>query len=209
MRSAWGVRWVPQGGTSLGSWVLGGTTRQAAVLAKSSNYYRVPRGAFFCAARRRAITALRGPGRILAAAESGGASLDQTGQCERGSFRSLVAPHDTLCGRCCACSTWAWARGGPASLGRRCTHARARRRGWGRLTSWSSLLRVFDSPMVREMSLLHGDRALLCFGATRRPWRSAWRSGMVVSGSGAGGVVSSPLRGTAFRCALYAFCPFA
>ena len=57
VRSAWGVRWVPLGGTSLGSWVLGGTTRQAAVLAKSSNYYGVPRGAFFWAARRRAITA--------------------------------------------------------------------------------------------------------------------------------------------------------
>ena len=101
----------------------------------------------------------------------------------------------TLCGRCFACSTWAWARGGPASLGRRCIHARVRRRGGGRLASSSSLPMVFDSPTMREMSLLHGDRALLCSGATRRPRRSAWRPGMEVGNSGARGGESHLLCG--------------
>ena len=114
-----------------------------------------------------------------------------------------------LHGRCCACSTWAWARGGPASLGRRCTHARVRRRGGGRLASRSSLPMVFDSPTMREMSLLHGDRALLCFGATRRPRRSAWRPGKVVENSGERGGESHLLYGALpFLCAL-SLCPLA
>ena len=100
-----------------------------------------------------------------------------------------------LHGRCCACSTWAWARGGPASLGRRCRHARVRRRGGGRLASRSSLPMVFDSPMMREMSLLRGDRAPLCSGATRRPRRSAWRPGKVVGNSGERGGESHLLVG--------------
>ena len=100
-----------------------------------------------------------------------------------------------LHGRCCACSTWAGGRGGPASLGRRCIHARVRRRGGGRLASSSSLPMVFDSPTMREMSLLRGDRALLCFGATRRPRRSAWRPGKVVENSGERGGESHLLCG--------------
>ena len=203
-----GARWATSVRAPLGNWVLGRTC------GKPRRWLNLRNESQCCAAlnwsaQRRTSIARRGLGRSLAAAELGGASFGESGQWGRGGFRSLVALHDTLCGRCIACSTWAWARGGPASLGRRCTHARARRRGGGRLASSSSLLRVFDSPETREMSLLHGDRALLCFGATRRPRRSAWRPGMVVGNSGARGVVSSPLWGTAFRCALNALCPFA
>ena len=97
-----------------------------------------------------------------------------------------------LCGRCVACSTWAWARGGPASLGRRCTHARARRRGGGRLASSSSLLMVFDSPAIREMSAPPWRRSALCFGdaASVEECVETWDGGLGTWGR-RGGLISS------------------
>ena len=188
--------------------------RQAAVLAKSSDHYGVPRGVNpGCVAPR--DHRMTGAGPQPCGTGAGEASLGHFGRVGGEATAQSWLRATLLHGRCCACSTWAWARGGPASLGRRCRHARVRRRGGGRLasrssSSWSSL------PRMREMSLL------LCLPGSRRSERRSaniddaalveecvetWEGGAAMRGQE--GKVSSPLRSRHPSVAPDALCPSA
>ena len=147
--------------------------------------------------------AARGFARRHLASEGGGTSAQP------------VALLDTLGRRCLACSTWAWARGVPAS-GRHDALSRARTAtGWGTPCLKIVVLMVFAP-------LDEGDEPPPCLlGPRRSERRSAniddaalveecvetWEGGAATRGQE--GNVSSPLRGHHPSVASYAFCPFA
>ena len=132
-----------------------------------------------------------------------------------GASAHLVALLDILGSSCLACSTWAWARGVPASGRHRCTFARAHGDGVGDALPHRSSSSRSSLPRLREMSLL------LAFGTRRFERRSAniddaalveecvetWEGDAAMRGQE--GKVSSPLRSRHPSVAPDALCPSA